>query len=157
MTIVIADPAARPPLAHSRCDCNDTRVGYAANCTGLAALSSPSCARRRTHGMLQAVLRQAARGWRKLSAGLGASCKRPANVRAWKRPMLTTVFRNAAWVVAWDEARAAHVYRRDVDLAIRGSEIVFIGKRYPETGDSEVDCSQRLLLPGLVNIHTHPT
>src|SRR6476469_8221653 len=44
MTIVIADYlAARPPPAHSQCDCNDTRVGYAANCTGLAAPSPPLC------------------------------------------------------------------------------------------------------------------
>ena len=69
----------------------------------------------------------------------------------------TTVFRNAAWLIAWDQERASHVYRRDVDLAIRGSEIVFIGKRYPEAADTEVDCSRRLLLPGLVNIHSHPT
>ena len=55
------------------------------------------------------------------------------------------------------QERASHVYRRDVDLAIRGSEIVFIGKRYPEAADTEVDCSRRLLLPGLVNIHSHPT
>lgn len=69
----------------------------------------------------------------------------------------TTVFRNAAWLIAWDQERASHVYRRDVDLAIRGSEIVFIGKRYQEAADTEVDCSRRLLLPGLVNIHSHPT
>jgi 5-methylthioadenosine/S-adenosylhomocysteine deaminase len=69
----------------------------------------------------------------------------------------TTVFRNAAWVIAWDEERAAHVYRRDLDLAIRGSDIIFMGKHYAEVGDTEVDCSERLLLPGLVNIHSHPT
>ena len=69
----------------------------------------------------------------------------------------TTVFRNAAWLIAWDQERAGHVYRRDVDLAIRGSEIVFIGKHYPEAAAVEVDCSGRLLLPGLVNIHSHPT
>ncbi|HEX2338767.1 MAG TPA: amidohydrolase family protein [Hyphomicrobiaceae bacterium] len=69
----------------------------------------------------------------------------------------TTVFRRAAWLVAWDDERASHVYRRDIDLAIRGSDIVFVGKNYPEVGDSEVDCSRRLLLPGLVNIHSHPS
>jgi 5-methylthioadenosine/S-adenosylhomocysteine deaminase len=71
--------------------------------------------------------------------------------------MTTTVFRNAAWLVAWDEARATHVYRRDVDLAINGSDIVFLGKGYGGVADTEIECSQRLLLPGLVNIHTHPT
>jgi len=71
--------------------------------------------------------------------------------------MTTTVFRNAAWVVAWDEARAAHVYRRNIDVTIRNAEIVFVGKRYEGAGDGEIDCTRRLLLPGLVNIHTHPT
>jgi 5-methylthioadenosine/S-adenosylhomocysteine deaminase len=69
----------------------------------------------------------------------------------------TTVFRNAAWLVAWDEARACHVYRRNCDLAMRGSDIVFIGKGYAEPCEVEIDCRERLLLPGFVNIHTHPT
>src|SRR5262245_61228239 len=69
----------------------------------------------------------------------------------------TTVFRNAAWVIAWDEARAGHVYRRDLDVAIRGSDIIFMGKGYAEAADIEVNCSERLLLPGLINIHSHPT
>ena len=71
--------------------------------------------------------------------------------------MTSTVFRNAAWVVAWDEARAAHVYRRNIDLTIRDAEIVYVGKRYEGACDSEIDCAHRLLLPGLINIHTHPT
>src|SRR6185295_6352696 len=69
----------------------------------------------------------------------------------------TTVFRRAAWVVAWDDARASHVYRRDIDVAIRDAEIVFLGKDFAGTADVEVDCARRLVLPGLVNIHTHPT
>jgi len=71
--------------------------------------------------------------------------------------MPTTVFRNAAWVVAWDEARATHVYRRNIDLAMRDSNILFVGKGYDGAADAEVDCRRRLVLPGLVNIHTHPT
>jgi 5-methylthioadenosine/S-adenosylhomocysteine deaminase len=69
----------------------------------------------------------------------------------------TTVFRNAAWVIAWDDGRASHVYRRDLDVAIRGSDIIFMGRGYAEAAATEVDCSERLLLPGLVNIHSHPT
>ena len=69
----------------------------------------------------------------------------------------TIVFRNAAWVVAWDEARAAHVYRRDVDLVIEGSSIIFLGPAYTGPAGTEVDCSRRLVMPGLVNIHTHPS
>jgi 5-methylthioadenosine/S-adenosylhomocysteine deaminase len=69
----------------------------------------------------------------------------------------TTVFRRAAWVVAWDDARASHVYRRDIDVAIQDAEIVFLGKNFAGTADMEIDCARRLVLPGLVNIHTHPT
>ena len=69
----------------------------------------------------------------------------------------TTVFRNTAWAVTWDAARHTHVYRRNVDVAMRGAEIVFVGKAYGERADVEVDCAERLLLPGLINIHTHPT
>jgi 5-methylthioadenosine/S-adenosylhomocysteine deaminase len=71
--------------------------------------------------------------------------------------MPTTVFRNCAWVVAWDNARAAHIYRRNIDMAIRDSEIVFVDRDYAGAADAEVDCTQRLVVPGLVNIHTHPT
>src|SRR5258705_11111347 len=102
--------------------------------------------------MLRAALRQAQHEVGEISA---RDCKRPANVRAWKRPMLTTVFRNAAWVVAWDEARATHVYRRDVDVAIRGNEIVFLGKDFTASPDLEIVRTRRLLFPRLVNIHTH--
>ena len=45
----------------------------------------------------------------------------------------------------------------DLDLMVRDREIAFLGKSCPETGDVEIDCSQRLLLPGLINIHTHPS
>jgi 5-methylthioadenosine/S-adenosylhomocysteine deaminase len=69
----------------------------------------------------------------------------------------TTIFRNVAWVVAWDEARAAHVYRCGIDVAIKGADIAFIGKRFADPADVEIDCTNRLLLPGLVNIHTHPS
>lgn len=71
--------------------------------------------------------------------------------------MPTTVFRNCAWVIAWDDARATHVYRRNIDVAIRDSEIVFVDKSYDGVADAEVDCTRRLVLPGLINIHTHPT
>jgi cytosine/adenosine deaminase-related metal-dependent hydrolase len=72
-------------------------------------------------------------------------------------PTTTTVFRNAAWVVAWDNARAGHVYRRGIDVAIKGADILFIGKGFADAADVEIDCTDRLLLPGLVNIHTHPS
>ena len=69
----------------------------------------------------------------------------------------TTVIRDAAWVVAWDPASAGHVYLRDADVAFTDDEIVHVGPAYEGSADAEVDGRERLVLPGLVNIHSHPS
>ncbi len=69
----------------------------------------------------------------------------------------TTVIRNAAWVVAWDKATSAHVYLRDADVAFTGDQITFVSKGYVGPADREIDGRARMVMPGLVNIHTHPT
>jgi len=69
----------------------------------------------------------------------------------------TTVIRNAAWIVAWDEPNARHVYLRDADLAFCGADISFVGKIYDGPAEREIDGRARMVMPGLVNIHTHPT
>ena len=71
--------------------------------------------------------------------------------------MPTTVVRNAAWVVAWDDTNARHVYLRDADIAYRDTEIVHVGGRYDGPVTEELDGRDRLVIPGLVNIHTHPS
>ena len=68
----------------------------------------------------------------------------------------TTVIRNAAWVVAWDDARATHYYRRDCDLAFRGERIVHVGPGYEGEADEVIAGEQVMVMPGLVNIHSHP-
>jgi cytosine/adenosine deaminase-related metal-dependent hydrolase len=68
----------------------------------------------------------------------------------------TTVIRNADWVVAWDEAAGRHVYRRNIDIAFTGDLIGFVGRNYPGTADQVIDGSDRLVLPGLIDIHAHP-
>jgi 5-methylthioadenosine/S-adenosylhomocysteine deaminase len=75
--------------------------------------------------------------------------------------MPTTVIRNAAWVVAWDAERGRHAYRRNVDLAFTGDRIVHLGPGYAgpnntATGDRIIDGAGRAVIPGLVNIHSHP-
>ena len=70
--------------------------------------------------------------------------------------MTTTVIRNADWVVAWDEAASGHVYRRHLDIAFSGSTIVFVGRNYGGVADEVVDGKDRLVLPGLIDIHSHP-
>jgi 5-methylthioadenosine/S-adenosylhomocysteine deaminase len=69
----------------------------------------------------------------------------------------TTVIRNAAWIVAWDDANARHVYLRDADVAFRGTEIVHVGGYFQEPATQEIDGRNRLVIPGLINIHTHPS
>ncbi len=67
----------------------------------------------------------------------------------------TTVIRNAAWAVVWDGER--HAYARDVDVAFTGGAVSHVGKNYQGAADTEIDGRDRLVLPGMINIHTHPT
>lgn len=67
----------------------------------------------------------------------------------------TTVIRNAAWLVAWDAEAGRHVYMHDADLAFSGGVVTHAGGRYAGPADTEIDGRERLVMPGLVNIHTH--
>lgn len=70
--------------------------------------------------------------------------------------MPTTLIRNAAWVVAWDAGRGRHAYRRDVDLVFSGDRVVHLGPDYTGAADYIIDGANRAVIPGLVNIHSHP-
>lgn len=68
--------------------------------------------------------------------------------------------RNVSWAVVRDGAEKRHVYRREVDLHLKDGRIVEItpaGAR--PTGPAEVvfDGKGLLALPGLINIHSHPS
>ncbi len=69
---------------------------------------------------------------------------------------MTTVIRNASWVVAYDAARDAHVYLKDTDVAFRGNELVTVGERHQGSAREEIDGRGMLVMPGLVDIHAHP-
>jgi cytosine/adenosine deaminase-related metal-dependent hydrolase len=68
-----------------------------------------------------------------------------------------TCIRNIDWLVAWDPTHARHVYRRDVDVAVEGGTLTFVGAGYEGRPDTVVDGRGLLVLPGLVNVHAHPT
>jgi 5-methylthioadenosine/S-adenosylhomocysteine deaminase len=70
--------------------------------------------------------------------------------------MTTTVIRNADWVVAWDEAAGRHVYRRGIDIAFADGSITFVGRGYSGPADRVVDGRERMVMPGLIDIHSHP-
>ncbi|WP_428486332.1 amidohydrolase family protein [Rhodopila sp.] len=71
--------------------------------------------------------------------------------------MPITCIRNAAWIIAWDPAAARHAYLRDADLVFEADRISFIGRLYTGPCDTEIDGRNRMVMPGLVDIHAHPS
>jgi cytosine/adenosine deaminase-related metal-dependent hydrolase len=69
----------------------------------------------------------------------------------------TTCIRNASWVVRWNSDRNGHEYLRNADVVFGGDLIQFIGRNYTGTADKEIDGSSLMVMPGLINIHSHPT
>jgi cytosine/adenosine deaminase-related metal-dependent hydrolase len=69
----------------------------------------------------------------------------------------TVWIRNAAWVIAWDDAARSHAYLRDGDVVFRGADIVFVGRGWAGTADRVIDGQNRLVLPGLIDLHAHPS
>ncbi|MEC7488669.1 MAG: amidohydrolase family protein [Pseudomonadota bacterium] len=67
-----------------------------------------------------------------------------------------TVIRNAAWVVKWDVKDEKQVYIRDADVAFSETEIVHVGGRYNGDVTNEIDGRDRLVIPGLIDLHAHP-
>src|SRR3954470_7642139 len=70
--------------------------------------------------------------------------------------MSMTVIKNAAWVIAWDEASARHVYRHGVDIAFSDDRISFVGRGFTGPADVTIDGRERLVFPRLIDIHSHP-
>jgi 5-methylthioadenosine/S-adenosylhomocysteine deaminase len=71
--------------------------------------------------------------------------------------MPITCIRNAAWIIAWDPAIGRHAYLKDADLVFEADRITFIGRLYPGAFDSEIPGHNLLVMPGLVDIHSHPS
>jgi 5-methylthioadenosine/S-adenosylhomocysteine deaminase len=68
----------------------------------------------------------------------------------------TTVIKNVDWAIAWDAGAGRHVYRRAVDVAFTEDAIVHVGRDYAGLADRVIDGKDRLILPGLIDIHAHP-
>jgi cytosine/adenosine deaminase-related metal-dependent hydrolase len=69
----------------------------------------------------------------------------------------TTLIRNAEWVIAWEASGRRHVYRQGIDVAFTGDAIVHVGPRFTGRADTIVDGRGRMVMPGLVDIHAHPS
>src|SRR5919112_1158534 len=68
----------------------------------------------------------------------------------------TTLFKNCDWVVAWDGTAQSHVYLRNADFVVRGADIVHVGEGYSGPVDAEIDARRMMIIPGFVDIHSHP-
>ena len=71
--------------------------------------------------------------------------------------MPTTLIRNADYVIAWDAAARAHTYMPGADLAFEDGIIRFVGRGYDGPADTIIDGAGFMVMPGLVNIHSHPS
>jgi cytosine/adenosine deaminase-related metal-dependent hydrolase len=71
--------------------------------------------------------------------------------------MPTTVIRNADLVVAWDAGTRSHVYLPDADIAFEGGALTFVGRGYAGPAEEEISGRGLMVMPGLVNIHSHPS
>jgi 5-methylthioadenosine/S-adenosylhomocysteine deaminase len=71
--------------------------------------------------------------------------------------MPVTVIKNAAWIVAYDEAAGSHVYLKGGDVAYDGGKLIHVGGAYTGPAKTTIDGSSMMVMPGLVNIHSHPS
>jgi cytosine/adenosine deaminase-related metal-dependent hydrolase len=71
--------------------------------------------------------------------------------------MTTTLIKNADWIVAWNDALARHEYLQHGDVGLADDRIAFVGQNYQGRADREIDGRGRMVIPGFVNIHSHPT
>lgn len=70
--------------------------------------------------------------------------------------MAVTVVRKANWVVAWNARHERHQYIRNADVAFDQNGIKFVGPDYVGPCDKVIDGTDRMVMPGFVNIHSHP-
>jgi cytosine/adenosine deaminase-related metal-dependent hydrolase len=69
----------------------------------------------------------------------------------------TTLIRGASFAIAWDALEKRHVYMPDADVAFRGGAISFVGRGHDGAADRVIDGAGLMVMPGLVNIHCHPS
>src|SRR5271165_4694709 len=69
----------------------------------------------------------------------------------------TTLIRNTGWVVAWDTQAGRHVYQQGADVAFSGNAITHVGQGYPGSADEVIDGRDLMVMPGLIDIHSHPS
>jgi 5-methylthioadenosine/S-adenosylhomocysteine deaminase len=69
----------------------------------------------------------------------------------------TTCIRNCSCIVAWNASARRHEFRSAADIVFSGDVISFIGENYQGAVDKTIDGNGLMLMPGFVDIHTHPS
>ena len=69
----------------------------------------------------------------------------------------TTCIRDAACIVAWDAANHRHAYLMGGDVVFADDTLSFVGRHYDGAADTTIDGSNLMVMPGLVNLHSHPS
>jgi cytosine/adenosine deaminase-related metal-dependent hydrolase len=76
--------------------------------------------------------------------------------------MKATLIQNADTIVAWDESRQRHLYMTGADIAFADGAITFVGRDFPLAAEEAngtqydiVDGRGMMVMPGLVDIHSH--
>ena len=55
------------------------------------------------------------------------------------------------------QAQNAHVYMPNADVAFDGGTLSFVGRNHAGASDETIDGRGLMIMPGLVNIHSHPS
>ncbi|MCO6417054.1 hypothetical protein JYK14_12900 [Siccirubricoccus sp. KC 17139] len=71
--------------------------------------------------------------------------------------MSITLIKGAEVAILWDAAAKQHVYATDVDIAFEGGQLLHIGGAYAGKADETISGRGLMVMPGLVNIHSHPS
>ena len=69
----------------------------------------------------------------------------------------TTCIRDAACIVAWDAANQRHAYLMGGDVVFSDDTLGFVGKHYDGAADTTIDGSDLMVMPGLIDLHSHPS
>ncbi len=69
----------------------------------------------------------------------------------------TVHIRNADWVVRWNPEKARHEYLRGADVVFRDDTVTYVGRNFTGAADETIDGRGLMAMPGLINLHCHPT
>lgn len=66
-------------------------------------------------------------------------------------------FKNLDVIVAWDTEQNDHVYLHGQDMVVQGTKLMQVGGAYDGPCDEQVDGQGLMAMPGLINMHSHPS